>query len=193
MQTIKAQKTKYSGKALAVTAMFAALITAATAFIKIPAPLGYAHAGDSVIYLAACILPAPFGFIAASVGGALADLLSGYAVWAICHQGAECAAVFSRTQISPKERPRHAHFASAHPCHAAAHHRRYVSRLLCRQHGFVRLSCGLGGGAVQSGAVSRRRRSVYRPGTHARCGKIQAKNLIKITSYDCLSKQLGRQ
>ena len=53
MQTIKAQKTKYSGKALAVTA------------------------------LAACILPAPFGFIAASVGGALADLLSGYAVWAI--------------------------------------------------------------------------------------------------------------
>ena len=83
MQTIKAQKTKYSGKALAVTAMFAALITAATAFIKIPAPLGYAHAGDSVIYLAACILPAPFGFIAASVGGALADLLSGYAVWAI--------------------------------------------------------------------------------------------------------------
>ena len=83
MQTLKVQKSKSAGKALAVTAMFAALITAATAFIKIPAPLGYAHAGDSVIYLAACILPAPFSFIAASVGGALADLLSGYAVWAI--------------------------------------------------------------------------------------------------------------
>ena len=83
MQTIKAQKSKYTGKTLAVTAMFASLITAATAFIKIPAPLGYAHAGDSVVCLAANILPAPFGFIAASVGGALADLLSGYAVWAI--------------------------------------------------------------------------------------------------------------
>ena len=63
--------------------MFAALITVATAFIKIPAPLGYAHAGDSMVFLAASVLPAPLSFIAAAVGGALADLLSGYAVWAL--------------------------------------------------------------------------------------------------------------
>ena len=83
MQTLKAEKSRFNGKTLAITAMFAALVTVATAFIKIPAPLGYAHAGDSMVYLAACVLPAPFNFIAAGLGGALADLLSGYPVWAI--------------------------------------------------------------------------------------------------------------
>lgn len=85
MQTLqrKGQQSKFSVKTLALTAMFAALVTAATAFIRIPAPTGYTHAGDSVIFLAACVLPAPFSFIAAGLGGALADLLSGYAVWAI--------------------------------------------------------------------------------------------------------------
>ena len=83
MQILKAETTKFSGKTMALTAMFAALITVTTAFIKIPAPLGYAHAGDSMVYLAACVLPAPFSFIAAAIGGALADLTAGYAVWAI--------------------------------------------------------------------------------------------------------------
>ena len=32
---------------------------------------------------AAAVLPPPFSFMSASVGGALADLLAGYAVWAI--------------------------------------------------------------------------------------------------------------
>ncbi len=68
---------------LAVTAMFAALITVATAFIKIPSMFGYAHPGDSMIYLAASILPGPYGIIASSIGGALADLISGYPQWAI--------------------------------------------------------------------------------------------------------------
>ena len=84
MQTVKTiKKNKIDVKKLALSAMFAALITVATAFIKIPAPLGYAHAGDSMVFLAASVLPAPLSFIAAAVGGALADLLSGYAVWAL--------------------------------------------------------------------------------------------------------------
>ena len=66
-----------------ITAMFAALITVTTAYIKIPAPLGYAHAGDSMIYLAASVLPGPLGFAAAAIGGGLADLLAGYPQWAI--------------------------------------------------------------------------------------------------------------
>lgn len=70
-------------KMLAFSAVFAALITVTTAFVKIPAPLGYIHAGDSMIFLAAAVLPPPFSFMSASVGGALADLLAGYAVWAI--------------------------------------------------------------------------------------------------------------
>ena len=70
-------------KYAAITAMFAALITVTTAYIKIPTPLGYAHAGDSMIYLAASVLPGPLGFAAAAVGGGLADLLAGYPQWAI--------------------------------------------------------------------------------------------------------------
>lgn len=70
-------------KYAAITAMFAALITVTTAYIKIPAPLGYAHAGDSMIYLAASVLPGPFGFAAAAIGGGLADLLAGYPQWAL--------------------------------------------------------------------------------------------------------------
>ncbi len=70
-------------KLFATTAMFSAIVAVTTMFIKISTPFGYAHAGDSMVYLGASILPAPFGTIAASLGGALADLLSGYAHWAI--------------------------------------------------------------------------------------------------------------
>lgn len=78
-----ADKKRVNTKMLALGAAFAALITVATAFIRIPAPLGYAHAGDSMVYLTASVLPAPLSFIAAAIGGALADILSGAAVWAI--------------------------------------------------------------------------------------------------------------
>ena len=84
MQTVKSVKRgSINTKTIALTAMFAALVTVTTAFIKLPAPLGYAHAGDSMVYLAACALPFPLGFIAAGIGGALADLISGYAVFAL--------------------------------------------------------------------------------------------------------------
>lgn len=70
-------------KLLVISAMFSALIAVTTAFIKIPSLLGYTHAGDSMIYLAACVLPAPYGLASAAVGGGLADLIAGYPHWAI--------------------------------------------------------------------------------------------------------------
>ena len=73
---------QYKLRLTVLTAMFAALIIVTTAYIKIPAPLGYVHIGDSMVYLAASILPAPFGFFAAAIGGAMADLLAGYPQWA---------------------------------------------------------------------------------------------------------------
>lgn len=82
-KTVSKTDSKYNVKLIAITAMCAALVTVTTAFIKIPSPLGYSHAGDSMIYLAASILPGPFGIIASSIGGALADLISGYPHWAI--------------------------------------------------------------------------------------------------------------
>lgn len=82
-KTVSKNNSKSNVKLLAVTAMCAALVTVMTAFIKIPTMFGYSHAGDSMIYLASSILPGPFGIIASSLGGALADLISGYPQWAI--------------------------------------------------------------------------------------------------------------
>lgn len=64
---------------ITVTAIFAALITIMTAYVfHIPVPLtgGYIHLGDSLIYLAAAILPTPYALAAGAIGGGLADLLT---------------------------------------------------------------------------------------------------------------------
>lgn len=66
---------------LVSTGLFAALIYVFTAYLHIPSGAGYTHAGDGLIYLAACILPTPYAAAAGAIGGALADGLSGYAVW----------------------------------------------------------------------------------------------------------------
>lgn len=66
-------------KLLVLAAMFAAMTTALTFFVKLPTPGGgYIHLGDAVIYLAACFLPTPYAMAAAGIGGALSDLFGGY-------------------------------------------------------------------------------------------------------------------
>ena len=67
------------------TAIFTAIIVLATSIIKISTGLGegYIHLGDSIIYLTACILPFPYCLIAGALGGALADIISGFAIWSI--------------------------------------------------------------------------------------------------------------
>lgn len=66
-------------KYLTVTGLMAAMITIMTAYIcHIPTGMngGYIHFGDSLIYLAATLLPAPYALAAAAIGGGLADLLT---------------------------------------------------------------------------------------------------------------------
>ncbi|MBQ4645344.1 MAG: TIGR04002 family protein [Clostridia bacterium] len=67
------------------TAIFTAIILLATSVIKFSTGLGegYIHLGDSFVYLTACVLPFPYCLVAGALGGALADILSGYAIWAI--------------------------------------------------------------------------------------------------------------
>lgn len=67
------------------TAIFTAIIILATSVIKFSTGLGegYIHFGDSMIYLTACVLPFPYCIVAGALGGALADILSGFAVWSI--------------------------------------------------------------------------------------------------------------
>jgi len=61
------------------TAIFATLICIMTAYVcHIPVPIsgGYIHIGDSLIYIAASILPKPYAMVAAAIGGGMADLLT---------------------------------------------------------------------------------------------------------------------
>ena len=76
-------KNKRTGN-LVSAAMLAALITVATTFVRIPTGInsGYIHLGDAIIFLAAMLLPLPYAMCAAAIGGSLADLLAGAAIWA---------------------------------------------------------------------------------------------------------------
>lgn len=70
-------------KKLIFAALFAALTCVATMVIKIPTPLGgYIHAGDAVVLLAAFLLGPLWGALAAGLGSALADIVSGYVIYA---------------------------------------------------------------------------------------------------------------
>ena len=70
---------------IVLTALFAALICVATMLIQIPIPAtgGYANLGDGVILIAAFLLHPLYAVIAAGLGSMLADLLAGYASYAL--------------------------------------------------------------------------------------------------------------
>ena len=72
------------GRYLTMTGFMAALITIMTAYIcHIPVGMngGYIHFGDSLIYLAAVVLPRPYALAAAAIGGGMAHLLTA-PIWA---------------------------------------------------------------------------------------------------------------
>lgn len=71
---------------IVLAGLFAAMIALTTAYlfhIPIGANGGYIHLGDAFIYLAACLLPAPYACAAAAIGGGLADFMSGAAIWVL--------------------------------------------------------------------------------------------------------------
>jgi len=71
---------------LSMAALLAALIMVFTAFVGrifLPGTGGYIHFGDSLIFLAACLLPKPYAVLAGVLGAGLADLLSPLPVYAI--------------------------------------------------------------------------------------------------------------
>lgn len=76
-------KTKNATQKIVLAAMLAALVCVATMVIKIPSPLkGYMNLGDCVVLVAGWLLSPIYGFLAAGLGSALADLFSGYVVYA---------------------------------------------------------------------------------------------------------------
>lgn len=67
---------------LALTGLFAALGCVGTMVLQVPSPSGgYMNLGDAVVILGAWLLGPVYGAVAGGVGPAMADLLSGYAVY----------------------------------------------------------------------------------------------------------------
>ena len=63
--------------------MFAAMIFGLT-MLHVPIGAGgYIHVGDAVIYVSAMLTGGPWAFISAAIGAACADIVSGFAVYAI--------------------------------------------------------------------------------------------------------------
>ncbi len=77
---------KYNrAKLLTLSAVLGALIFVATAYlprIPIPGGMGYVHIGDAFLYLAASILPMPYAMAAGAIGAGLADVVTGFAIYA---------------------------------------------------------------------------------------------------------------
>lgn len=70
-------------KRLVIMALMAALTTIATMAIQIPTPLsGYIHLGDSIVLLSGIILGPVGGAVAAGIGSMMADILTGYFIYA---------------------------------------------------------------------------------------------------------------
>ena len=83
-------------KNIVLAGLMAAMICLATTFLHINVGTsGYIHLGDTIIYMAAVLLPTPYAVAAASIGGVLADIFSGAAVWAFF-----AASVTARSRLS---------------------------------------------------------------------------------------------
>lgn len=73
-----------SSRELVASAVFAAVVCAATLVVRIPVPAtsGYINLGDSMVFVSALLMGARVGGIAGGVGSALADIIGGYGHWA---------------------------------------------------------------------------------------------------------------
>ncbi|MGL5757190.1 MAG: ECF transporter S component [Paraclostridium sp.] len=72
-------------KKVVLNGLLIALVCIATMTIQIPMPgtNGYINIGDSVIFISSILFGPIAGMLAGGIGSALADILSGYAHWAV--------------------------------------------------------------------------------------------------------------
>jgi uracil permease len=90
---------------IVLAAAFAAAITALTmVHLPLPSEAGYVHVGDSMIYLAASFLPAPYAIIAAAIGAILISFLSPFVAFVnsipSCVMGGVCMALYGFIAVS---------------------------------------------------------------------------------------------
>lgn len=81
MQKTESLRAVSFSKQLALTAVFAALCFVGTFVIVLPLPNGYFNVGDVFVLLAGWCLGPLYGSVAAGLGSALADIVSGFAIY----------------------------------------------------------------------------------------------------------------
>ncbi len=64
------------------TSLFASLIFIGTQFIRVPLTIGYFNLGDTFVLSAGYFIGGIWGALASAIGSGLADILSGYAIYA---------------------------------------------------------------------------------------------------------------
>lgn len=74
----------FTTRNIVIAGLMAALVTVGTMLIQIPVGMsGYVHLGDSMVYFSGIMFGPVLGGLAAGLGSFLADMLSGYAVYAV--------------------------------------------------------------------------------------------------------------
>lgn len=98
---------KNTAHKIVTAAMLASLTCVITMIIKIPSPLkGYVNIGDCVVLLAGWLLSPTYAFLAAGVGSALADVFSGYIIYApatFIIKGAMALIAYYAPKLLPKK------------------------------------------------------------------------------------------
>ena len=70
-------------KRILIATLMTSMVCVATMIIKIPSPMkGYLNIGDCIVLLCGWLLAPGYGFVAAGLGSALADIFSGYITYA---------------------------------------------------------------------------------------------------------------
>ncbi len=105
---------------ITAASMLAAMTCIATMIIKVPTlgTNGYVNIGDAMVLVSAWVMGNPYGALAAGIGSALADILSGYASYApataiIKFLMAFAAAVICKAASSKKRSRFAAHIAGS--------------------------------------------------------------------------------
>lgn len=96
---------------LCQSAVFAAIIFVFTAYLHVPTFNGYTHIWDGFLFLAASLLPPGYTAAAGAIGAGLADLLSGYGIWAPATVVIKAATALFFTAKAPTFLCRHNYFA----------------------------------------------------------------------------------
>lgn len=70
-------------KKIVISALMAAITCVVTMIVKVPSPLkGYLNLGDGIVLIAGWMISSTYGFLAAGIGSAMADVFSGYVLYA---------------------------------------------------------------------------------------------------------------